>query len=698
MKIRIYLILLLIFCVRFSIFSQNQAEKATFDDAEYFFMSESYTDALASYLKLAKRTFKDNANINYRIGICYLNSTIEKTKAVPYLEKAVTKTTDKYQEGSIKETSAPYDAYLFLGNAYRINNDLDKAITSYNKYISLTTGKKEKEDEANRNWAKAQIENCKRAKTAMQNAIRVKLEVLPKPINTSAANFNPVSNASETKIIFITQQKFYDAVMETKFLKNKWTSPDNITPDIQSDGNQYPCFLSDDGNTLLLNKIDNDNSDIYISKFNGKIWGISEPIGKGINTKYWESHACLSADGKTIYFTSNRPQSLGGTDIFVSTIGKNNQWQEPQNLGNVINTPFNEETPFLSADGNTLYFSSQGHDNIGGYDIFYSTKDANGNWSKPKNMGYPISTTDDDLFYVPLKDKNFGFQAKYVKNGIGDLDLVKIETFSKEHPFKYDIQGNLKDNIKDAKNENYTLILTDVNGNKIDSLKPSNSGSFSFKNVAGSYKLKFASKDFTADSKQFTIPENYPQDAYILTSESLGISDQYNKYINSKKEQQTSQQEKAGKVKVTEVSLNSSKAAVINNILFQFDDFTISKDAEKEISNIVKIMKENPSLELEIIGYTDSQGKDRYNNRLSEKRAKSIKELLTDAGIKSNRISTKGLGKSSPISVNENPDGSDNPEGRSYNRRVEFRILKCDNKNISIAPISVPEKLRIKTI
>ena len=678
-------------------FSQNNSEKETFEDAEYFFASEDYTEALSAYLRLYKRGFQDNANINYRIGICYLNSNTEKEKAISHLEKAVKKVSDKYDEGSIKEVNAPNDAYLFLGNALRINMQLDKAIEAYEKFISLPESFKEKGSEINKNWAQSQIESCKRAKTAMLNPVRIKVIPLPKPINTSTANFDPVVTANEDMLIYVTHQKFYDAIMEVKKIKDKWTSPKNITPDIQSDGNQYPCSITQDGKTLFLSKQDNDNSDIYVSNYDGKTWTPSKPLNKEINTKYWESHACVSPDGKTLYFTSNRPQSLGGTDIFVSEIGKNGDWGPAVNIGNTINTPFNEDAPFISSDGKTLYFSSQGHEGLGGYDIFYSTKDEKGNWTKPVNMGYPISTTDDDLFFEPAQNGDFAYEAKYLKNGAGDLDIVRIEIFSKEHPFKFGIQGNISDIFKDSKPEDFSTSIILSESNKVlDSVKPSSKGVFEFVQVSGTYQVQFKSGDFKSNSKSFTIPSDYPQDNYLLTPEILGVSDDYIAYRTSKNKENKIARTENNTNSKEKTLVNSNKAGVISNILFLFDDYKLSKESDLEVQNLIAIMKENPSIEIEVLGFTDSEGKDGYNNRLSKKRAKNIRDKLIDAGISSGRVAFKGMGKSSPIAINENPDGSDNPEGRAFNRRVEFCLIKCDNKNITVKRIAVPENLKVK--
>jgi len=707
-SIKVQMFALLFFFSGFSGYSQIASEKETFDDAEYFIAQEDYNEALSSYLKLYKRGFKDNANINYRIGICYLNSTSEKDKAISYLEKAVKKVSEKYAEGSIKEVNAPLDAYLFLGNAYRINQQLDKAIEVYKKYLSLIQKRNDKENEINKSWALTEIDACKRAKTAMAKPVRVKVTPLGTPVNTKTANYNPVVTPDENYLVFVTHQRFYDAIMASRKVKGVWEAPDNITPEIQSDGDQFPCFITRDGKTLLLNKQNNFNSDIYISHFENNKWTPSKPLNKYINTKYWESSASITDDGKKLYFTSNRPLGHGGNDIYVSEIAEYNDWGAPSNLGNIINTQFNEEAPYISGDGKTLYFASQGHENIGGYDIFYSTLDDKGHWSQPVNMGYPINSTDDDLSFMPVQDGIYVYQAKVIPDGIGDLDIIRLEIFSDKHPFIYGIKGNLSVLFKNEEPENFTIEINDpALGIKLDSIKPSVDGDFKFEQKAGTYQVNFKSINFSATSKNFTIPADYEPENFLLTSDLLGVSVKYDAFSASN--QKGAKPEDLRPVSKTNASSEAVKdkksvvakpkfngPVVLHNILFSYDESKLTKTAEKDIVLLIDAMRDNPSLAVEITGYTDSQGSDKYNQRLAEKRAKIIKDKLNEAGIAAIRIKTRGKGKQDYIAINTNTNGSDNPEGRSYNRRVEFRIVACDNKNISVEPIKIPDSLKKK--
>jgi len=296
-------------------------------------------------------------------------------------------------------------------------------------------------------YVKQQIAAIDRTRDFMSHPIAYSVEDLGRTINNASRNFDAVVSGDESTLIYCTSLKFYDAVFysQSPGKDGHWKAPRNITPEIQSDGDLYPAGISYDGKTLFLSKNDRFNSDIYVSHLvNGK-WTKAEKIEKNVNTKYWESSATLSPDGKTLYFTSNKKDSYGGLDIYVSQWDETlSSWGPPQNLGPVINTQFNEETPFLSKDGKTLYFSSQGHNSMGGFDIFYSEKKADGTWSKPVNVGYPLNTTDDDLFFVPIVSRIYGYYSMFdPETTLGDQDIYRIEFYSDLNPRPVTIEGTV---------------------------------------------------------------------------------------------------------------------------------------------------------------------------------------------------------------------------------------------------------------
>jgi outer membrane protein OmpA-like peptidoglycan-associated protein len=410
------------------IFSGSMSAQQTdirndFYDAEFFLSEEFYRDALFSFQKVYKEGYQDNANINYRIGICYLGIEGEKTKAIPYLEKAVKNVSEKWVEGNHKEIHAPNDAWLYLGNAYRINQELDKAINAYTNYIDKISAK----DALAAKYTSQQIESCKRAKAVLQKPEAINFKNLGTLYNTGLNNYNTVVSGDGSTMAFMGEQKFYNAIYFVQKVGSNWTNPVNITSQIQSDGDQHVTGLSFDGRKMYLAQISESDADIMESDFASRMWSKSRNIGKPINTKYFESHASPSPDGNTLFFTSNRNESIGGMDIFYSQKDAAGNWQEPVNIGPVINTELNEETPFMGPDGKTLYFSSQGHESIGGYDIFYSVRADDGSWSKPLALSYPLNTTDDDLFFAPAPDGPAGYLTRFVPGGYGSGDIYLVE-------------------------------------------------------------------------------------------------------------------------------------------------------------------------------------------------------------------------------------------------------------------------------
>ena len=412
-----------------SVYSQSDEDRINFYDGAFFLTEEDYSEALSAFKKVYNAGYEDNSNINYLIGACYLRISGEKKDAIPYLEKAITNISENYNEGSFKQESAPVDAYLLLGNAYRINEDLDKACENYDKYSGLL----KKNQEYELLFTKKQIENCKRAKTAIQSPIRLEKENLGNLYNSRFNNYNPVRSGDGLKLAYMSEQRFYNAIYYVEFSGGKWSNPINVTPQIQSDGDQYVTSLSQDGSQMFLSRMNIDDADIMMSTYEGKRWSKSRNIGKPVNSKYFESHASISSDGKHLYFISNRKESLGGMDIFVSELLEDGEsWSEPVNLGATINTILNEDSPFISTDGKTLYFSSQGHENIGGYDIFYSKLDENDNWTEPVPYAYPLNTTDDDLFFFPVEDGNKGYMARIEDDGMGKDDVYFLSLHSGE--------------------------------------------------------------------------------------------------------------------------------------------------------------------------------------------------------------------------------------------------------------------------
>jgi outer membrane protein OmpA-like peptidoglycan-associated protein len=619
MKTVLFIVFILLAHMPLRAQQKDQAElKEYFFDAEYFFAEEEYTDALYDYMELFNNGYKENANINYRMGICYLNIPGQKEKAIGHLLEAVKDVSKKYSESNFKQKTAPFDAYLFLGNAYRVNNLLSQAIEAYKKYEEVAATTEEI------NFANQQITACNTALRFMDNPVQVKLTNLGDSVNDNADNFKGVVSGDGKTLLYMNELPFYDAVYFSRYTPKGWSSPVNITPQLQSDGDQYVASLTYDGMRLFLTKEDAFNSDFYVSDFVAGKWSKSVPLsGQDINTKFWESHASISKDGKTLYFTSNRKDGIGDMDIYVSRLQNNGQWGSPVNLGTTVNTPLNEDTPFITGNDSMLYFSSQGHENMGGYDIFVSKLKASGQWSEPENLRYPINTTDDDLFFYPWNNAEVGYISLIRGGGYGMEDIYAVQPY-------------------DAKP--LDILLAEF---------------------------------FEKSEKSLAIP----LDAIVPAETSAAPVTPAIPVLD---------------ITAEPVPAPTPKEIQLDPVYFDFDNFLLSDADKKQIDKLVQLLTDYPVARVMLMGHADARGPAEYNLKLSEKRAEAVMNYITGKGIESVRIETKGLGEKNFAAINSNPDGTDNPEGRRLNRRVEYEIIGSNNTVIIIRMPAIPETLKIR--
>jgi outer membrane protein OmpA-like peptidoglycan-associated protein len=654
----------------FTAFGQNeQSAKDLFLDAEYYRLYEEYEEALPLYQRLLNEG-NDNAHVNYRIGECYLKIPGKKTEAIPYLKKAVNGISKKFKEGSFKEKNAPVYAVFYLGKAYQMDNQLDKALDQYENFIKRLEDK----DKYNMSFVNKQIESCKTAKKLMQNPVHIRTNNLGKKINSQYPNNRPVVSPDESKIIYNSELKFYDAVfMAEKDSTGDWGSPRNLTPQLQSEGEFYSSAINNKGNKLILFKSNPYNGDIYISNYSKEKdkWEKPQKLGKHINSKFWETHACLCNDGNTIYFTSNRKGGMGGLDIYYSNYNeKEGVWGPAKNLGSKINTPYNEETPFLTENGQRLYFSSQGHKGMGGFDIFYAEKIGENEWSEPVNIGHPINTTGDDLFFNPVNNGHAGYIARYDKDGYGKQDIIRIDIYSPENPKHVELNGKINIQEKKSPDGKVSVKIDSLNGKNIKKRTfsaASNQLHFNHTLTPGNYTVNIEGEGYLSIQKHISIGWEYNRDTFELTAELIPKEEKIAPFTT------------------------------LNNIYFNYDSDKLTKEAEEYLNQLVQIMKKHPELKVEIIGHTDAKGSVQYNKDLSTDRAGSVASYLLKKGISKDRITHKGKGEKYPIALNTYKDGRDCPEGRKYNRRVEFKPLSSRDKSIISQYKVVPSQLEIKT-
>jgi len=523
MKRLVLLTWLLATFVNSDILSQSKVEiRNNFYDAESWILFEDYKEALPIYQQLL-RIYPNNSNFKYRIGQCYINTTGEKEKAISYLEDAVKNINPKYKEGKFKESGAPYDALYYLANAYRINNQIDKALETYELF------QKNMDTEVyNAEVVEQQITSCRNAKELMTLPLFIREKNLGSMINEGNSEFNPVISANEDLIVFSKSEAFYDAIMYSTKVNGVWSGPQNMNEILQVDKDLFPTSISKDGKTLYMYSSADYDGIIYTTVFNNNTWSPLIQLNANINTKYWESHATISHDNKKLYFTSNRKGTLGGLDIYVSKRDSLGGWGPAENLGPVINTPYNEESPFLSKDDKTLFFSSRGHFNMGGYDIFYSTLLDDGKWSVPLNVGYPLNTTDDDVFFNPVNQGYEGYLSREVNGGFGKEDIYHVEIFSDDHPRKFFIRGLVKvadlmnsisDSVKisamNITNPDQTLIV----------YSDPETGEFEFELPQGNYKITYENEGGEKVVRNLELPLTNPSDSFVLPGTLLPKSD-----------------------------------------------------------------------------------------------------------------------------------------------------------------------------
>ncbi|HXB40765.1 MAG TPA: OmpA family protein [Bacteroidia bacterium] len=668
--------LLLFVCLinKFSLNAQTKKEtfEKEFDAAEKVF-SKVYQDgkneALTYYkggftearFLLLNLYFQDTTNMNlaFKIGVCYLSSRKERGKAIGYFAKAVTSATDNYKESSYKEKNAPLIAYKFLGDAYHLNYQFDKAIEAYEKFIAVMA-RNLNLDKTLLTEASRRIEMCKTGNQLVANPVKIKIQNLGSTVNSTYADYSPVLSADQKTIFFTSRRQnskggqkdvegnyFEDIYMSNK-TSTGWSNAINIGAPINTEGNEASVGISPDGQTILIYKDDKGDGNIYSTTLNGDVWTAPVKLNENINSKYWEPSAFFSADGNTLYFTSNRPGGYGGRDLYISKKTPVGDWAKAVNMGAAINTPYDEDAPFIHADGTTFSFSSNAHNTMGGFDIFTSILSNDSIWSEPMNVGYPINTTDDDIFYVISPNGLNAYFSSFRNEGFGEKDNY-IATFleKKETPLTLVKGVVLDENNLPAKN--VVITVTDNENEQVVAIYHANSktGEFLFILTPG---------------KNYNI--TYRADDHLFYSENMDIP----------KESIYHELERT----VTLPPIIVGSKIVLNNIFFDFDKATLRPLSNVELKNLVSIMKGNPKMKVEISGHTDSKGSAAYNLKLSEERAQAVVKRLIENGIGADRMKAKGYGKSMPSVPNKKADGSDDPEGRQLNRRVELKITEID--------------------
>ncbi len=415
--------------------AQRFKPKKDFKEAHRLMMLGNYSNAI-KYLNRINKAYPDNSNVNYLMGVCYLNSTSEKHKSVYHLEKAIHDTTSIYKVGSYKEKKSPSGIFYYLGKAYHVNYKFDKAIYAFEKYKKIATDNPKRLKEL-----EYLIQTCNNAIVLVNDSVEIKISNIGNIINTEYDEHTPVINEEEDQIIFTSRRKgstgnlleddgeYFEDIYISRKVNSNWIAPEKISSNINTYGHEATIGLSPDGKELFVYRDDSQIGNIYNSILDSTGWSIPKRLGSNINTNANETHASIS--NNILYFTSDRKGGKGGSDIYVVKRLPNGEWSWAQNIGDVINTPYDDEGPFIHPDGRTLYFSSKGHNSMGGYDLFVTEWDEKTEtWTPPLNLGYPINTTEDDVYYVLSKDEKRAYYSTEKKGGVGGRDIYVMNLLS----------------------------------------------------------------------------------------------------------------------------------------------------------------------------------------------------------------------------------------------------------------------------
>jgi hypothetical protein len=505
---RLLLQFLTLFIIPLAAFSQSADEmKKIFAQAESYYLYEEYE--LANQLYLLLET-PDNLNIKYKIGTCYLNIPGEKEKSVPYLEEAVKGASYDSKTELLKETKAPLDAYFFLAKAYMINDEMEKGLATLTKFRELARETKSKGGMQNLEYVDQQIQACKNAIQFKESPVQFSKKSLGPDFNLGSINDNPAVSYDGNTIVYTERRGIVNVIFFSRKERGKWQPPIEITAELNAGEDCSSCSLNSDGSELFLYKTDNYDGAIYSSNYLNGAWTPIKKLNKNINTKFYESHASISADGKKLYFTSNRDGGQGNLDIYVSEKDAGGDWGIPVNLGAAINTPFNEDTPFITANDSVLYFCSEGHSTMGGYDNFKSQRIGDV-WKTPSNLGYPVNSSDDDKFFQPVSN---GANAYYsITTDYKKIDIFFIGIGVNDVAQLFEIKG--KFSLKDTTvtfDKNYAIHLLDKNsGDTIDVGFPNKyTGIYSFTVLPGDLRLVYTGIGYLSQTVDTTIQKDNP--------------------------------------------------------------------------------------------------------------------------------------------------------------------------------------------
>jgi outer membrane protein OmpA-like peptidoglycan-associated protein len=630
-----------------------------------------YNDAFNEYL-IASVYNSSCAELNYKTGIAALFSD-NKEEAAGFFLKAI----------ELNKDVAP-DVLFLAGRSLQFVGRYSEAVAKINEYQTSNVVKTKKQIEK----ANEYLQQCNSALAVTKDTLRVSIENAGTNINSSADEYSEILTNDAKTMYFASRReipgtgkrhpdtKFDENIMVSHFLAGAWDPAKTAGKELATKYSEAPLYVNSANNILYVYSGSSGNGDIKVSSYKKGEWKTPGKPPFHINTNGSETSFTISPSGNEIYYVTDRGTgNMGGKDIcFIRKLDRE-RWSQPQNAGDAINTAYDEESVRFSKTGDTLYFSSKGHNSIGGFDIFSCTRNKAGEWTNVVNYGYPVNTPWDELFYFPspVKDSTFYFVSNR-SGGSGGLDIYKgrilppkrvvivppppkrdtviirdtvviVKPAPKALPVVKEEQPvYLSGRVKDSDSGAPVLAKLDIRDVSSDEIIATTASS----ETDGSYKIKLPSKKaykvdmhatgYLADQRRIDIPESWPKEVYNFNIDII-------------------------KVKV-------GKKVVLKNILFETGKSVLTAGSYTELNRLLSIMTENEKMRIEISGHTDKTGSEPVNFKLSEARAKAVLEFLVSKGVDRTRMESKGFGSLQPISDNTTP------AGRAKNRRVEFKILE----------------------
>jgi len=608
-----------------------------YTEADNFRVRGQFSQAI-NLLQQAIDKDKDFVEAYYRLGITYM-SMKRFPDAIKALEKGLSLTSD------IKKQKV---FWFDLGEAYFTLGEYEKAEKLIADFLSAEAANKPKIERAQR-----LSKNIAFAREDRKKSAAYRQKTLSDTVNQFVMQYFPVLTADQQQLIFTRRTGFTDdfdedLVISSKDANGRWGPPQSISKNINTTFNEGTGTISADGRKLIFTSCTGRDGfgscDLFETQKTGDEWTKPKNLGPNVNTSDWESQPSLSADGRTLYFVSERKGGLGRRDIWVTTLGDDGQWSRARNLGKPVNTVYDEISPFIHVNNRTLFFASLGQTGYGGYDLYYSEKDSVASWSEPVNMGTPINNHEDQfsLFITADGKKGYYSHSEAAGGGNAKSKLIEME-IPPERTVKFRsnyVKGTIRDReTKEPLRARVEMI--NIESKEVESLVDSDSISGEYLIVltqGAEYALYVNKRNYLFRSVHFNYSEVKDFKPIILNIE-----------LDKVKEGST---------------------AVLENIFFDVDKYELKPKSITELQNVERFLNDNPNVRVEISGHTDNDGSLSYNMQLSQKRALAVYNYLIGKGISPKRLLAKGYGPNHPIA------GNDSEEGKQQNRRIEFKLLR----------------------